>query len=41
VDDIQVNVATAEAVGMTAILHTDPVTTLARLGGLLGLPLTN
>ena len=40
-DDIQVNVAAAEAVGMSAILHTDPVTTLARLGGLLGLPLTN
>ncbi len=40
VDDIQVNVAAAEAVGMTAILHTDPATTLSRLGGLLGFPLT-
>jgi putative hydrolase of the HAD superfamily len=40
VDDIEVNVAAAEAVGMTAILHTDPAATLARLGGLLGLPLT-
>jgi putative hydrolase of the HAD superfamily len=40
VDDIQVNVAAAEAVGMTAILHTDPVATLTNLGGLLGLPLT-
>jgi putative hydrolase of the HAD superfamily len=40
VDDIQVNVAAAEAVGMTAILHTEPVATLDRLGGLLGLPLT-
>jgi putative hydrolase of the HAD superfamily len=40
VDDIQVNVAAAEAVGMTAILHTDPAATLTRLGGLLGLPLT-
>jgi len=40
VDDIQVNVAAAEAVGMTAILHTDPMATLDRLGGLLGLPLT-
>jgi putative hydrolase of the HAD superfamily len=39
VDDIQVNIAAAEAVGMTAILHTDPVTTLTRLGGLLGLSL--
>ena len=40
VDDIQVNVAAAEAVGMTAILHTEPVATLTHLGGLLGLPLT-
>jgi len=40
VDDVQVNVAAAEALGITAILHTDPVATLARLGGLLGLPLT-
>jgi putative hydrolase of the HAD superfamily len=40
VDDIQVNVAAAEAVGMTAILHTDPAATLTRLGELLGLPLT-
>src|SRR5262249_39140148 len=39
VDDIQVNVPAAEAVGMTAILHTDPAATLARLGGLLGLSL--
>jgi putative hydrolase of the HAD superfamily len=40
VDDIQVNVAAAEAVGMTAILHTDPALTLTRLGELLGLSLT-
>lgn len=40
VDDIEVNVAAAEAVGMTAILHTDPAATLARLGELLSLPLT-
>jgi putative hydrolase of the HAD superfamily len=40
VDDIQVNVAAAEAVGMTAILHTDPTATLTRLGELLSLPLT-
>ena len=40
VDDIEVNVAAAEAIGMTAILHHDPAATLARLGGLLGLPLT-
>ena len=30
----------AEAIGMTAILHHDPATTLARLGELLGLALT-
>ncbi len=40
IDDLQVNVAAAEAVGMTAVLHTDPATTVARLGDLLGLPLT-
>jgi putative hydrolase of the HAD superfamily len=40
VDDIQVNVAAAQAVGITAILHTDPAATLTRLGGLLGLSLT-
>jgi putative hydrolase of the HAD superfamily len=40
VDDIEANVAAAEAVGMTAILHTDPAATLIHLGGLLGLPLT-
>jgi putative hydrolase of the HAD superfamily len=40
VDDIQVNVAAAEGIGMTAILHHDPEATLAGLGELLGLPLT-
>jgi len=40
VDDIEVNVAAAEAIGMTAILHHDPAVTLARLGDLLGLALT-
>jgi len=40
IDDIKVNVAAAEAVGMTAVLHTDPADTLARLGEILGLPLT-
>jgi putative hydrolase of the HAD superfamily len=39
VDDIEVNIAAAEAVGMTAILHHDPAVTLAALGGLLGLSL--
>ena len=40
IDDIDVNVSAAEAIGMTAILHRDPPTTLARLGELLGLALT-
>jgi putative hydrolase of the HAD superfamily len=40
VDDIQANIAAAEAIGMTAILHHDPEATLARLSELLGLPLT-
>jgi putative hydrolase of the HAD superfamily len=40
VDDIEVNTKAAEAIGMTAILHHDPVATLARLGELLGLALT-
>jgi putative hydrolase of the HAD superfamily len=40
IDDIEVNVTAAEAIGMTAILHDDPVATLARLGELLGLALT-
>jgi putative hydrolase of the HAD superfamily len=40
VDDIEANVAAAEAIGMTAILHHDPAVTLARLGELLGLTLT-
>jgi putative hydrolase of the HAD superfamily len=40
IDDIEANVAAAEAVGMTAVLHDDPADTLARLGEILGLPLT-
>jgi putative hydrolase of the HAD superfamily len=40
VDDIDVNTQAAEAIGMTAILHSDPAETLTRLGGLLGLALT-
>ena len=40
VDDIEANTQAAEAIGMTAILHHDPVTTLAQLGELLGLALT-
>jgi putative hydrolase of the HAD superfamily len=40
IDDIEVNVTAAEALGMTAILHDYPAATLARLGELLGLTLT-
>jgi putative hydrolase of the HAD superfamily len=40
IDDIDVNIKAAEAIGMTAILHHDPPATLARLGELLGLALT-
>jgi putative hydrolase of the HAD superfamily len=40
IDDIEVNIAAAEAIGMTAILHHDPAATLGRLGELLGLALT-
>jgi putative hydrolase of the HAD superfamily len=40
VDDIEVNTEAAEAIGMTTILHHDPVATLTRLGELLGLALT-
>jgi putative hydrolase of the HAD superfamily len=40
VDDIDVNIKAAEAIGMTAILHRDPAETLTRLGELLGLALT-
>jgi putative hydrolase of the HAD superfamily len=38
VDDIEANVTAAEAVGMTAVLHSDPAATVARLSDLLGLP---
>ena len=40
IDDIEVNIKAAEAIGMTAILHRDPAATLARLGELLGIALT-
>jgi putative hydrolase of the HAD superfamily len=40
VDDIEVNIQAAEAIGMATILHNDPPATLARLGELLGLALT-
>jgi putative hydrolase of the HAD superfamily len=39
VDDLRENVAGAEEVGMTAILHRDPGATLARLEELLGVPI--
>jgi putative hydrolase of the HAD superfamily len=38
VDDIEANVTAAQAVGMTAVLHSDPAATVARLSDLLGLP---
>jgi putative hydrolase of the HAD superfamily len=40
IDDIEVNVVAAEEVGMTAVLHTDPAVTVARLSEILGLPLS-
>lgn len=39
VDDLRENCAGAEAVGMTAVLHRDPATTIAALERLLGLGL--
>jgi putative hydrolase of the HAD superfamily len=39
IDDIEANVAAAEAIGMTGVLHTEPGPTAARLAALLGLPL--
>lgn len=40
VDDLRENVAGAEAVGMTAVLHRDPAETITELEKLLGLRLT-
>jgi putative hydrolase of the HAD superfamily len=39
IDDIAANVAAAEAIGMTGVLHTEPAATVAHIAGLLGLPL--
>lgn len=39
VDDLRENVAGAEAVGMTAILHRNPETTIQELERLLGIPI--
>ena len=39
VDDLRENVAGAEAVGMTAVLHRDPAETIAELERALGMPL--
>lgn len=39
IDDLEANVTAAEAVGMTGVLHSDPVTTMARLSELLGVML--
>jgi putative hydrolase of the HAD superfamily len=40
IDDAEANVAAAEALGMTGVLHTEPAQTLARLDALLGLALS-
>jgi putative hydrolase of the HAD superfamily len=40
IDDLKANVAAAQAVGMTAVLHSDPAATVAALSGLLEVPLT-
>jgi putative hydrolase of the HAD superfamily len=40
IDDIEVNVSAAKAIGMAAVLHDDPAATLARLEELLGFALT-
>jgi putative hydrolase of the HAD superfamily len=41
VDDLRENVAGAEAVGMTAILHRDPEATIAELERLFELDLSS
>jgi putative hydrolase of the HAD superfamily len=40
IDDVQANIAAAEAVGLVAVLHTEPGPTAAWLRDLLGLPPT-
>jgi HAD superfamily hydrolase (TIGR01509 family) len=40
VDDLRENVTGAEAVGMTAILHREPETTINELERLLGIAIT-
>jgi putative hydrolase of the HAD superfamily len=39
VDDLEANIAAAEAIGMTGVLHGDPPATVDRLAELFGLPL--
>jgi putative hydrolase of the HAD superfamily len=41
VDDLRENIAGAEAVGMTGVLHRDPAETLERLEQLLGVELAS
>jgi putative hydrolase of the HAD superfamily len=41
VDDLRENCEGAETVGMTSVLHRDPDDTVARLGELLGMPVTS
>ena len=40
VDDLEANIAAAQACGMTGVLHTEPATTARALQDLLGVPLT-
>jgi putative hydrolase of the HAD superfamily len=39
IDDIEANIEAANALGMAGVLHTDALSTTAKLAGLLGLPL--
>jgi putative hydrolase of the HAD superfamily len=40
IDDLEANVAAAEAIGLVGLHHREPGPTTERLAGLLGLPLT-
>ena len=40
VDDLEANIAAAQACGMTGVLHTEPADTAKKLQDLLGVPLT-
>ncbi len=38
IDDVQANIAAAEAIGLVGLHHREPAPTIARLADLLGLP---